>query len=287
MTAAFNELPLALFTTLAAMGAGTFIALACAFFTSKLSDEQLARVDKMTAIPAVVVIVGFIAAFFHLASPAAAFGVFGGIGRSPMSNEILAGVVFAVIMIVYVIMGLAGKLTEGSRKGLSAVLAVLAVVFAAFMGLAYGIGTIPTWNSPWPTVQVLGYALLGGAALGALVLALAGALDDALKGSFKTALVVVAAIGCLLAVAGLAMMASSVGGYSNAIVAGTALLGEAMTCLIVSVVCLVLAFVALFMATRGKSSTMWAVLAVVLALVGVLAGRFVFYALQISVGLYF
>ncbi len=287
MAAAFNELPLALFTTLAAIGAGTFIALACAFFTAKLSDEQLARVDKMTLIPAIVVIVGFIAAFFHLASPGAAFGVFGGVGRSPMSNEILAGVVFAVVMIVYVIMAFTGKLSEGARKGLSVALAILAVVFAAFMGLAYGIGTIPTWNSPWPVVQVLGYALLGGAALGTFVLAMAGALDDALKTSFKSGVIVIAVFGCVLSVAGLALMASSVGGYSNAIITGTQLLGEAMTCLIVAVVCLVLAFVALFMATRGTSSKMWATVAAVLVLVGVLAGRFVFYALQISVGLYF
>ena len=34
------ELPLALFTTLAPLGAGAFIALACAFFTTSFSDEQ-------------------------------------------------------------------------------------------------------------------------------------------------------------------------------------------------------------------------------------------------------
>ena len=34
MEAAFAELPLALFTTLAPMGAGAFIALALAFFTT-------------------------------------------------------------------------------------------------------------------------------------------------------------------------------------------------------------------------------------------------------------
>ena len=287
MSAAFAETPLALFTALAAIGAGAFIALACAFFTTKLDDEQLAKVDKMTLIPAAVVVVGFIAAFFHLASPAAAFGVFGGIGRSPMSNEILAGVLFLIVMIVYVVMGLTGKLAEGSRKALSAVLAVLAVVFAAFMGLAYGIDTVPSWNSPWPIVQVLGYALLGGAALGSLVLACAGVLGDAVKGGFKTPVIVLAALGCVLAVAGLAMMASGMGAQSNAVVTGAKLLGDAMTALIVAIVCLIAAFAAVFMAVRSANGVMWPALAAALALVGVLAGRFVFYALQISVGLYF
>lgn len=70
------ELPLALFTTLAPIGAGAFIALAVAFFTTKFSDEQLKKIDRMTTIPVVVLVAGFICAFFHLASPMHAFGVF-------------------------------------------------------------------------------------------------------------------------------------------------------------------------------------------------------------------
>lgn len=286
MTAAFNELPLALFTTLASIGAGAFITLACAFFASKLSEEQLARTDKMAIIPAIVVIVGFIAAFFHLANPAGAFGVFAGIGRSPMSNEIIGGIVFCAVMAVYAIMGLAGKHTEGSRKALSAVLAVLAVVFAVLMGMAYSISTIPTWNSPWPVAQVIGFALIGGTALGMLVLALSGALEDALQGSFKGIAIALAVLGCALAVIGLAFMASSAGSVANAVVTGSALLNGIMVCLIVSIVCLVLAFASVFMATRNASAT-WPAIATILALVGVLAGRFVFYALQISVGISF
>ncbi|MBQ9000788.1 MAG: dimethyl sulfoxide reductase anchor subunit [Eggerthellaceae bacterium] len=286
MEAAFAEMPLALFTTLASIGAGAFITLACAFFTAKLTDEQLARVDKMAVIPAIVVIVGFIAAFFHLANAGAAFGVFAGIGRSPMSNEICAGVVFAVVMVVYVILGLAGKVGAGARKGFGVALAVLAVIFAITMGAAYGISTIPSWNTPWPVVQVLGYALLGGVALGLLALALAGALGDAAKTSFKTAAIAVAAVGCVLAVAGLGMMASGMGALSNALVTGAELLSGAMTCLVVAIVGLVLAFVAVFMSVRGEGVA-WPAVAAIAACVGVLAGRLVFYALQISVGLFF
>ena len=74
MAAAFHELPLALFTTLASIGAGAFITLTVAFFTTKFDDEVLARIDKLALVPAIFVIVGFIAAFFHLANPMAAFG---------------------------------------------------------------------------------------------------------------------------------------------------------------------------------------------------------------------
>lgn len=286
MEAAFNEMPLALFTTLASVGAGAFIALAVAFFTTQFSEEQLKKIDKLTLVPAIVVIIGFIAAFFHLANPMAAFGVFGGIGRSPMTNELCVAMLFAVVMVVYVIMGLTGKL-GGSRKGLAAVLAILAVLFAVFMGLAYNIATVSTWSTPWPVVQMLGYALLGGAAMGACVLAFAGALNDAVKGSFKNALIGLAVVGLVLAVAGLAMMASGASSVSNAVVSGAALVSGATSALACAIVCLVLACAATCAAALGKSPVAMSALAVVLALVGILAGRLVFYAMHISVGIFF
>ena len=196
------ELPLALFTTLAPVAAGAFIALAVAFFTTKFSDEQLKKIDRMTTIPVVVLIVGFICAFFHLANPMHAFGVFAGVGSSPLSNELLAGCVFAVLAIVYWIVALVGKLGEGARKGFSAVVAVMAVVFACFTGAAYMMGTIASWNTPMVPVAIVGFCLLGGVSLGVLVLALAGALEDAVAGSFKMAALVVAALGLVLGIAG-------------------------------------------------------------------------------------
>lgn len=286
MSAAFSELPLALFTTLASIGAGAFIALAVAFFTTKFSEDELKKIDKWTLVPAAAVVIGFIAAFFHLANPAAAFGVFGGIGRSPMSNELCVAVIFAVVMVVYMIVALMGKL-GGARKVLAAVLAVLALLFAAFMGLAYSISTVPVWASPWPVVQMLGYALLGGTAMGVCVLAFAGALSTATKGAFKGGSIALAVIGLVLAVAGLGMMASGASGMSNAVAAGADLLADATVYLVVAVVCLVLSCVATFFAVRNDAGAGLAVGAVILALVGVLAGRFVFYALEISVGLFF
>ena len=61
MEAAFAEMPLALFTTLASMGAGGFIAVAVALFTAKPTDEQLAKIDRLTLVPLALVILGFIA----------------------------------------------------------------------------------------------------------------------------------------------------------------------------------------------------------------------------------
>ena len=280
------ELPLALFTTLAPIGAGAFIALAVAFFTTKFSDEQLKKIDRMTTIPVVVLVAGFICAFFHLASPMHAFGVFAGLGASPLSNELLAGVVFAVLAIVYWIVALAGKLGEGARKGFAAVVAVMAVVFACFTGAAYMMETIASWNTPMVPVAVLGFSLLGGVSLGVLVLALSGALEDAAKGGFKMAAPVVLVVGLVLGIAGLLVQVMSVSGMGNALVDGVDLVAAASAPMWIGVVCMVVAAAAAFMALRNSKSTALAVAAPVLAIVGVFAARLAFYAVQLSVGLY-
>ena len=280
------ELPLALFTTLAPIGAGAFIALAVAFFTTKFSDEQLKKIDRMTTIPVVVLVAGFVCAFFHLASPMHAFGVFAGLGASPLSNELLAGVVFVVLAIVYWIVALAGKLGEGARKGFAAVVAVMAVVFACFTGAAYMMETIASWNTPMVPVAVLGFSLLGGICLGVLVLALSGALEDAAKGGFKMAALAVLVVGLVLGVVGLLVQVMSVSGMGNALVDGADLVAAASAPMWIGVVCMVVAAAAAFMALRNSKSTALAAAAPVLAIVGVFAARLAFYAVQLSVGLY-
>lgn len=280
------ELPLALFTTLAPIGAGAFIALAVAFFTTKFSDEQLKKIDRMTTIPVVVLVAGFICAFFHLANPMHAFGVFAGVGSSPLSNELVAGCVFAVLAIVYWIVALAGKLSEGARKGFAAVVAVMAVVFACFTGAAYMMDTIASWNTPMVPVAMLGFSLLGGISLGVLVLALAGALEDAAKGGFKMAALAVLVVGLVLGVAGLLVQVMGASDMSNALVDGADLVAAATAPMWIGVVCMVVAAVAAFMTLRNTKSVALAAAAPVLAVVGVFAARLAFYAVQLSVGLY-
>ena len=166
MGTGFEHTALAVFTTLAPMGAGAFIALAYAFAVGKPDEEAARRLDRWTALPLAVLAAGFVGAFTHLASPLNAFGVFAGVGSSPLSNEVLAGVVFAALAVVYWVLALTGKLSAGARTGPLAVLSALAVVFAVFCGLAYMMYTIPTWNTPLSIVQMVGYLLAGGTVLG-------------------------------------------------------------------------------------------------------------------------
>ena len=285
MEAAFAELPLALFTTLAPAGAGAFIALACAFFAGSFTDEQLKKIDRMTLIPFVVVLVGFACSFAHLASPMNAINVFAGVGSSPLSNEIVAGSIFVVVALVYVVVALTGKLQGGARKGFAAAVAVLSVVFACFTGMAYMMDTISSWASPLLPLEILGFALVGGAAFGALVLALAGALGDSLGRQGKNLILIVGGLGAALGVLAAASQIGGVSAMSNAVISGADLVAEALPVLIIGIICVLGAAGAVFVVCLGKGSVPIAGLAVVLALVGIFCLRLAFYATQLSVGL--
>lgn len=279
------EMPLALFSTLAPMGAGAFVALAAAFLTTAFDEAQLKKIDRLTVIPVVVVVVGFIAAFFHLASPFHAFGVFAGVGSSPLSNEILAGVVFCAVMLVYWIWALTGKMADGVRKGFAVAVALLGLIFAAFTGLAYGIATIPSWDTPAVPVQMIGFALVGGMALGALVLAAAGAGEALAKSPLKTIVAVLAVVGAVLGIAGFAMQASAASAMENAFYYGADLVAAEMAPAIGGAICLAISAVCTVLALRGKAATGAAAASAILAAVGILCIRVAFYGLQISVGL--
>lgn len=288
MASAFAELPLALFSTLAPIGAGAFLILAVLFATARLEGDVLARIDKFTAIPVGLVIVGFVAAFFHLANPLHAFGVFAGLGSSPMSNELAVGCLFAAVMLVYWIWAMTGKMGTGTREVLVWITAILGLVFAWFTGMAYMIFTIPSWNTFAGPVQILGFALAGGAAVAVLVLMLAKCADALRMRAVRTCVLLAVLIGIILGIGGMAVQASITSGIANALFTGAELVGGAMVAIICGAICLVGTGVCDTLVVRKggvveRSAMVWA--AVILALVGVLLLRLAFYAMQLSVGL--
>lgn len=288
MEIAMTEMPLALFSTLAPMGAGAFVILAIAFMTNKFDDDTLKKIDKYTVIPVAFVIVGFIAAFFHLTNVLNAVNVFGNLGASPLSNEVAVGCIFTVLMLIYWIWAMTGKMGEGARKGLSVIVAILGVVFALFTGTAYIINTIASWDTFAGPVQMVGFALLGGAALGVLVLVLAGCSEQLKSGSLKTGTLVVLIVGLILGVGAFAMQASAASGMENALYSGAELVAGVMMAIVCGIICLVGTGVCDFFAVRGAGAGAMvgvSVGAAVLAIVGILLMRLAFYGIQISVGL--
>lgn len=276
METALAELPLAVFTTLAPLGAGAFLALAIAFSANEYDEAALKRIDKLTWVPFVAVLVGFVASALHTANPSHGVFALSGLGHSPLTNEICVGGAFVIVALVYAIMATRGKL-KGGRKAFALVTGILGLVFALFVGLAYQVPTIVSWSTPLVPVEVLGFALVGGSAFAAL--ALAGN-----EGKAAHTLSLLAVIGAVVAVIAQVAHLVMVAGASNAVATGSQLVGSALGCAIVGIA---LVLVACFELVRGYKGTMTSTIAVrtvVESCIGVFMLRVVFYALYLSVG---
>ncbi len=285
METALNELPLAIFTTLAPLGSGAFVVLAAAVCSLKLDDAQLKAVDRFSLIPAGLVALGFVASFFHLASPLHAVGVFAGIGHSPLSNEIAVGMVFFVAMALYVALGLAGKLSASARKPFALVVAALALVFTVFTGLAYMMPTIPSWNFPLVPLEMLGMGLLGGTLVGLLVLSLAKAIEKRTSHMLKSIAFMLGAAGFIAAAVALVGHFDMLGELWSPAVAGATLAEPVVPYLCGAAVCGIVALCCLGGACFGKKALALSAVGSVAALAGIFLVRFAFYAVQMSIGL--
>ena len=280
MEAAFAELPLAVFTTLAPIGAAGFLAFAVVFATAEFAAEQRKRVDKMMVFPYVAALAGFAASMLHLANPLKAVGAIAGIGKSPLTNEIVVGSVFMVAALVYAYLGFTGKL-KSARKPLGIVVSALAIVFCVFIGLAYMIPTITSWDTLALPAQIIGYALVGGCAFGALSLVDAG--EKAASAS--RALRLIAALGALVAIVAGAVQLACVGGAQTAVASGQDIVSEVAPFAICGFVLIAVAAVELWIGLSKGVTRAVAVRALVEVAVGVLLARLVFYAMYMSVGL--
>ncbi|WP_058986684.1 dimethyl sulfoxide reductase anchor subunit family protein [Hugonella massiliensis] len=276
METAFAELPLAVFTTLAPLGAGAFLALAVAFSANDYDETALKRIDKLTWVPFVAVLVGFVASALHTANPSHGVFALSGLGHSPLTNEICVGGVFVLVALVYALMATRGKL-KGGRKAFALVTGVLGILFALFVGLAYNVATIASWSTPLVPVEVLGFALLGGSAFAALVLA-------GNEGKAAHTLSLLAVIGAVVAVIAQVAHLVLVAGASNAVSSGAQLVGGAMGCAVVGIVLVLVACFELARGYKGAMTSAIATRAIVESCVGVFMLRLVFYALYLSVG---
>ncbi|WP_124060464.1 DmsC/YnfH family molybdoenzyme membrane anchor subunit [Gordonibacter sp. Marseille-P4307] len=279
MTAMLSELPLAIFTTLAPVGAGAFIALAAVQCAGAFpAQEQGTRALKLMWVPLALVLAGFIASAFHLAAPGNMLHVAEGIGRSPLSNEVTAGGLFFVVAAAYWIAASSGKLGDAALKAFGIAAGALGVVFAVFTGLAYMMETIPTWNSPLNIVAMIGYALVGGAALGLIML-------DGDDRPFGRVLSALALIGCVLAFIGVIGVAAFASGLTSPIAAGSDLVAGALPMIVLGLALIAAASVLSMIAASRPGKPSAAYLSLLLAVIGVLLARFAFYALQMSVGI--
>lgn len=285
METALHEIPLAVFTTLAPMGAGAFIALFIAFASNCVDEAKLKVLDKLTVIPLLVAFVGLLASFAHLTQPLNAINVANTIGSTPMANEITAFGVFMVAAAVYWIWALTGKMSYQVRKGFTGVLAVLAVVFALAVGAAYLLPTIPTWNNAFTPVSILGFCLFGGSLLGLLVLQLSECADNALSGVGENRFFALFVVGFVLALVGVVGLWAIGSTAVSPVVDVAANASSLLAPFVVFIVLSIIVFAAGFFSIKLMPSAPVLIVALVLLAIAIFLARLVFYGMQIGIAL--
>ena len=174
MTSGFDAFSLALFTSLSPAGVVAFIALALARLGVR-NHEAAMRIDRMVALPFSVALIGFIASATHLGTPANALHVFSGIGRSPLSNEVLAAVTFLFLVGSYWMMAFKQRFPDAVAKPWLILSCAAGAVLVAATSLAYSVHTVPTWDTWFTPANLALSALLAGPILGLLFLEMARA----------------------------------------------------------------------------------------------------------------
>ena len=145
--------PLILFTTLLAWAAGVFGAQCLYALRGQGTRAQMPALITS----AVLLVVGGIAVFFHLEHWERIFNGFGHLS-SGITQELIAIVVLAVVMVVYFVYLRRGGDEAKVPAWLAAVGLVLAVVLVAVMGHSYMMASLPAWDSVLQIGSLLGAA---------------------------------------------------------------------------------------------------------------------------------
>ena len=304
---ALGEITLVLFTTLAPSGVVACVIVGALLLSGKLPDVCRQRLNQFLCIPFVVALVGLVASATHLGNPGNALYVLTGVGRSPLSNEVLAGVVF---------LGLVGSywlysFSERRRPLLERVWVVLfmasGAAFVCAIAFAYQVDTIVTWSSPLVPASLVLNALVGGPLLALVVFA---SVDAAVAGRLsagegapgapglqrgcpgKRTVVACVAVSVAALVANIAVYAAigvTVLPLHNAVTSGAELvpLFGPMTALFAALGALGSGLDALALRTRPVPSLPVAITATVLVLAGIFVMRFAFYMMHLTVGISF
>ena len=292
METALTEITLVVFTTVAPAGMLAYAFLAVSILAQRDAARACA-IAHWLVVPLVLAAVGFVASATHLGTPANALYVASGIGRSPLSNEVAAAVVFLALAGSHWIASFADSSRITVRRVWLAVAALSALVATWFISRAYSVATISTWDTPAATATLWANGLSAAPAVAALTMMFAKEVPG------RRCLVAATALSGVAAVADVTLLASIVGGLGQiqTVAHNAAALVPHFGLVIVlyaafeAGACALLAFSAFQTKdadySRKERSAFMArfVLAVVLVLLASFAVRFEFYSMYMTVGL--
>ena len=184
LVTAYQEITLVLFTSLAPACALCCVIVALPLVCSQHPYEFRARMGRLFAFPLAGATLGLVFSATHLGNPSNALYVLLGVGRSPLSNEVLCAALFlgcaaTFWMACFIrrerVFGITRLLLMRLWFG---ALLISVVVFIASVSLAYHVPTIITWYNAWAPASIVVHALFLGPFFAAVLLVLSAAIHD-------------------------------------------------------------------------------------------------------------
>lgn len=237
-------------------------------------------------------VLGLAIAFYHLASPLAAFYVILNVGSSPLSREIMLVMAFIALMALLFLMR--RKNPESETTILGGVTAVVGLLMVWSIAKVYTRETIPTFDTAGTDLAFLGTTLLVGSVLGAVLYGTSSGSLATQGGKLPELFMVLAAVGLGLAYVGapLSIVARTavdnygVSGLTPLIVSGQwpAVFVLSLLLPAAGLVFCMLAGLKAIKSNQAASITRFSVLALVLVVIGEVIGRYAFYESFLKAG---
>ncbi len=170
-----QELPLILFTILAQMSIGSFVILGILhFLASRKTDVKVLDRQTDLALIAIFPVLGLalLASLFHLGNPFNAYYAVSNIAASWLSREILAGVSFAVVGGLFVLLQWRKVGSFHLRNIIAWIAAIIGVAMVYIMFNVYQLPAQPAWGTVYNMISFFATTfLLGSLAVGAALVA--------------------------------------------------------------------------------------------------------------------
>ncbi|MEJ2302285.1 MAG: dimethyl sulfoxide reductase anchor subunit [Anaerolineales bacterium] len=302
-----REWALIVFTVLTQMSVGSFLVLGVVHFFAarKAGMEEADRLSDRALLSIVVVLaLAMLASLLHLGNPINAPRAVTNLATSWLSREVLSGVVFAILGVIFAVMQWRKVASFAVRNVIAWITALIGLILVFCESMIYMLPTEPSWNTL--TTPVSFYTttlLLGSLAMGAAFVAnyayvqrknpgCADAQCELMRGALRwIAIASILLVGIDLVVIPV-YFALLVTGPSAAVSSAKLIVDHFMS---VFVLRLVLAFIGagvfgVFLYQNAQSAGRERILgyqaysAFVLVLVAEVLGRFLFYATHIRIG---
>lgn len=184
LVTAYQEITLVLFTSLAPACALCCVIVALPVVCAQHSYDFRARMGRLLAFPLAGATLGLVFSATHLGNPSNALYVLLGVGRSPLSNEVLCAALFLGCAATFwmacfirreYVFGITRLLLMRLWFG---ALLISVVAFIASVALAYHVPTILTWYNAWAPASIVVHALFLGPFFAGVLLALSAAIHN-------------------------------------------------------------------------------------------------------------